>query len=185
MKLALDPGHGFSNKTSGSYDCGACAGGIQEADLALQWALTLKWALVQAGIACWLSRADDRDAAPVGNRDERARAAGCTHFLSIHANAGSILTSGVETFFRDGEDQKFACIVHAACLRATGLRDRGVRNERETAVHRLAVMDFRGPCALVEVGYLTCPRDRRIIAARETRVRFAAELAKRLRALGS
>jgi N-acetylmuramoyl-L-alanine amidase len=42
LKIALDAGHGYENRQQGSYDSGAVGGGIQEADIALQWALTGK-----------------------------------------------------------------------------------------------------------------------------------------------
>jgi N-acetylmuramoyl-L-alanine amidase len=183
MKLCIDPGHGMGNKGAGAYDPGAQAAGVSEADVNLAWALTLKWVLEQAGISCWLTRDDDRDQDPVSTRAARAQAAGCSRFLSIHCNAGNGSASGVETYCRDAEDRQWASIVQACAVKATGLSDRGVRPESETAVGRLAVMGFHGPCALVELGYLDSKRDRQRLLSRECRLAFAQALAVSLKKL--
>lgn len=176
-KLAIDPGHG--NKNSGpGYDTGARAGGLSEADVVLAWGLTLQWVLRQAGIPVWMTRDDDSDAAPVATRDNRATAAGCSHFLSLHTNAPR--GSGIETFYKDDADRGFANVVHAAALEALGLPDRGIRHESQTHVGRLAIMAFPGPCALLELGYITSPRDRKVLASRDHRLAFARALAGRL-----
>ncbi len=181
MKLAIDPGHGNANKAAGQYDPGACAGGVAEADVTLAWALTGKWVLGRAGVLVWLTRDDDKDPDPVSTRDDRAESARCTHFLSLHANAGPVRVTGVETFYRDEADLRFARRVHVAMLAATGLPDRGIRNERETQVGRLAVMGFDGPCALVEIGYLTNKRDRQVMLSRDVRLAFWQALAPALK----
>ncbi len=183
MKLCIDAGHGNANKAAGKYDPGACAGGVAEADVTLAWALSGKWVLTQGGVLAWLTRDDDRDPDPVSTRADRAEASGCTHFLSLHANAGPAQASGVETFYRDEADLRFARLVHVAMLAATGLRDRGIRNERETEVGRLAVMGFDGPCALVEIGYLTNKMDRQVMQTRDVRIAFWRALIPELRRL--
>lgn len=76
MKLAIDPGHGMSNRKPGVYDPGACAGGYAEAEIALAWALTGKHIAKEFGIEVWLSRDDNTDPDPVGTRDNRAAAPG-------------------------------------------------------------------------------------------------------------
>lgn len=184
MKLAIDPGHGMGNRGAGKgYDPGAQAGGISEADVTLSWALTLRWILGKAGIDLWLTRDDDSDEDPVATRAARAQAVRCTHFLSIHANAGPETASGVETFYRDSADRTWAGPLHVATVEATRLSDRGVHPETQTAVGRLAVMGFNGPCALVELGYLTNPGDRRVLQLRERRIAWAAGVLEVLRAL--
>jgi N-acetylmuramoyl-L-alanine amidase len=65
IKLCIDPGHGMGNIVSGRFDPGASGGGLTEADIVLQWALTGKWVADQLGIAVFLTRDDDRDEDPV------------------------------------------------------------------------------------------------------------------------
>lgn len=173
MKLCIDPGHGFANRRPGVYDPGAMSFGHAEADIALQWALTGKWVLTRGGIAVWLTRDDDSDPDPVGTRDDRAEAAGCTHFLSLHCNAADTgLIHGTETFYRDEADRKWAKFVQNAALAALGGHDRGVKPEGDSQHNRLAVFDFDGPCALLELGFITNPMDRQQMLLRTNRVKF-------------
>lgn len=182
MKIAIDPGHGMSNRNPGSYDPGACAGGVSEADVALQWALTLKWVLTRHGYGVWMTRDDDRDSDPVQTRDDRAKAAGCGLFLSIHLNSSdSPSARGVETFYRDSRDKELAAIVQRACLDATGSKDRGLKTEGQSQHSRLAVLDFDGPACLLETGFVSNASDRRVLLLRETRLAFAENLAQGLR----
>ncbi len=177
-RLCIDPGHGMGNVSSRVYDPGAHNGGVDEADVVLLVALALKWVLAQAGLKVWLTRDDDRDADPVSTRARRAAEAGCTHLLSLHCNAGG--GSGVETYYRDANDRAFAAIVHAAALEATGLPDRGIKPEWQSQHPRLAVLAFRGPACLVELGFLDNDRDRKVLLSREVRLAFARGLARRL-----
>lgn len=171
----------MSNRSAGVYDPGACDGGVSEADVALQWALTLKWVCAKNGIAVYMTRDDDRDPDPVGSRDDRAERAGCTHFLSIHLNSSSDpVARGTETFYRDSKDKAFAAIVQASCLKATGFRDRGLKSESDSQHTRLAVFDFDGPACLLETGFVSSPADRKVLLSRDTRIAFAEALVKAL-----
>lgn len=178
-KICLDPGHGFSNVKMGRYDPGAVADGVAEADVALQFALTLKWVLGRAGAEVFLTRDDDRDSVPVWKRDDLAREAGCTHFLALHCNAGPVTASGTETYYRDAPDLDWARVVQQAAL-AMGMRDRGVKHESATRHKRLAVLNFGPPACLLELGFLTSPLDRRKLVSRESRLAFASALLKAL-----
>lgn len=179
MKLAIDPGHGMSNRKPGVYDPGACAGGYAEAEIALQWALAGKHIANEFGIPVWLSRDDDSDPDPVGARDNRALAAGCTHFLSLHMNAGG--GKGTEVFYRDGEDLAFGKVVLDAAVSAMGSFSRGMKTEGSSQHSRLAVLDFPGPAALLEIGFIDNANDRRRALDRDARIAFWRGLFERLR----
>lgn len=173
MKLAIDCGHGMGNARPGVYDSGAAAGGVTEADVALQIGETVKFYCLQAGIACHMIRTGRADANPVGGRDEEAERAGCTHFLSIHLNAGPASATGTETLYRDKTDMLFAAKVQKAALDAWGLKDRGLKPETASQHSRLAVFDFNGPCCLLETGFVTSAKDRAALLSRENRIEFA------------
>lgn len=179
MKLAIDPGHGSGNIGT-SYDPGAVAAGHTEAALVLQLALTGKWVLTHEGIAVWLTRDDDSDHTPVSTRDDRAEAAGCDKFLSLHMNAAGALAHGTETYYRDNADKLWAARVQAAALEAFGLRDRGLKHESVTRHGRLAVLGFDGPACLLEVGFITNSLDRRAVLDRDNRIKFWQLLAEAL-----
>ncbi|MGC4043505.1 MAG: N-acetylmuramoyl-L-alanine amidase [Armatimonas sp.] len=154
MKLCIDPGHGNSNRKSGVYDPGAEYGKDTEAAIVLEWALTGKWIAKERGIPVFLTRDDDSDPTPVSTRDDRAEQAGCTHFLSLHCNAASGSAHGTETYYRDSQDKAFAQKIQQAALKALELRDRGLKTESDSQHTRLAVLDFKGPASLLELGFI-------------------------------
>lgn len=176
MKLCIDPGHGFNNRGNNKYDPGACAGGVAEADIALQWGLTLKWVCAQNGIDVWMTRDDDKDSDYVGTRDNRANAEGCTHFISLHCNAATAQASGAEVFYRDNADYIFGKKVLAAALSAMGSKDRGMKTESQSQHSRLAVMDFKGAACLLEIGFITNTAERTKMLDRDVRLAFAQKL---------
>lgn len=182
IKLCIDPGHGFGNKKPGVYDPGTVALGHQEADIALQWALTGKWCCQEAGIKFFLTRDDDSDTTPVGRRDDRANAEGCTHFISLHCNAPPS-GHGTETFYRDNRDLILAKIVQSSALSALGLANRGVKHESDAARKELAVFGFDGPCALLEIGFLGNRVDLSAMLVRDNRIAFWRRLIGELKAL--
>lgn len=181
MKLAIDPGHGMSNKRDNVFDPGAVAAGVRECDIALEWALTGKFILPQYGINHFLTRDDNLDEVPVGRRDDMAAAAHCTHFLSIHCNAADGKATGVEVYYRDISDRAFAQLVLDSLVEATGLKSRGLKRESESQHSRLAVLDFGPPACLAEIGFLDNPHDRSVIRNREVRLKFWAGLCRRLK----
>lgn len=179
-KLGIDPGHGSSNIRPGVYDPGAVSGSHSEAAYVLQLGLTGKWVLNNAGIAVYMTRDDDSDVTPISTRDDKAEAAGCTHFISLHMNAASLTATGTETFYRDSTDKAWAQIVQDAALEAFGLRDRGLKHESETRHGRLAVLGFDGPACLLEAGFITNMGDRNRINERERRIKFWTIIAEAL-----
>lgn len=182
MRLAIDPGHGLSNRAPGVYDPGVVAGGVAEADVALLWALAGRHILRRAGLLTWLTRDDDDDDAPLADRVHQARQAGCTHLISLHCNGSADPgATGTETYYRDQADQELAAVAQGAGLYALGLRDRGLRREAQSQHSRLAILEFGGPACLVELGFLSNPEDRRRLLERPCRVAFWERLAAVLR----
>lgn len=181
MKICLDPGHGMGNRKAGVFDPGAEGSGTDEAAVTLEWALTGKFLLPKQDIEVFLTRDDQTDPTPVGTRDDRAKAAKCTHFISIHCNSANGKASGIEVFYRDTVDKAFAGHVMTALAAATGLPIRGLKKESESQHSRLAVLDFGPPACLIEIGFIDNPKDRKIITSKATRVRFFELLAQKLK----
>lgn len=179
MKIAIDAGHGMKNRGE-RYDPGAvvqAAGArFEEADVALAYALALRRALAERGAETFSTRSDRNDPAPVGMRARRAERAGCTHLVSLHLDASADLRArGTTTFFRSVEkDRAFAERLHRAALIATGFPDRGLRQRRDLAVLRFAP----GPCALIELGFLTHPEDRAFLQSEAHRLAVCRALAE-------
>jgi N-acetylmuramoyl-L-alanine amidase len=185
MKICIDAGHGLGNRNAG-YDPGAVGGGLEEADIALAWALTGKWVFERAGIDVFLTRSSDAESAPVGGRDDEARHAGCTHFVSIHCNAAGWTVRGTETIYRDARDKPWAELVQGAAVMAVRSSNRGVKQEssiiREGKPLRLSVLDFPGPACLLETAFISNGSDRVRLVSRAVRIAFWEGLARRLNA---
>ena len=181
MKVCIDPGHGNYN-TGPRFDSGATADQAKEADVCLSWALTLKHVLTQNGIEVFMTRDDNTDKTPVGQRDNRAEQAGCTHFISIHCNASAdSRANGTEGYYRDNKDKALAQIVYDCMTGAMNSGKRGLKPEGSSQHNRLAVFDFDGPCTLIEIGFITNQSDRDKMLKTVTRLAFADALVKRLK----
>ena len=170
MKICIDPGHGKANKKWGSYDPGATHGGVQEASLALAYAIELRDLLSMRDIPVFMTRTSKDDPAPLGLRCRRATEAGCTHLVSLHFNAAeNEQANGVEVLYRRPEDRQLAERIVHALGSALGLRVRGaiVRDD-------LTILRFPGPAVLIEFGFLPNAHDRAVVTS-EPRYREALQ----------
>lgn len=165
MKIAIDPGHGLSNRKNDVFDPGATqkvgAETFAEADITLRYGLTLRKVFQDNGIETFMTRSSSADQAPLGRRASRARVAGSTHFISLHLNASdSPQAHGVEIQFRDDtKDKPLAERIQTKLLNITGLNDHG--NDKRLD---LAVLKFTpGPAVLIELGFITNNNDRNFL----------------------
>jgi N-acetylmuramoyl-L-alanine amidase len=160
MKVCIDPGHGMSNKKSGVFDPGCTHDEngtlFREADIVLKYGLALKEVLRDKSIDVFMTRDDNTDPAPVSGRAASAKAAGCDRFVSIHVNAAEDETAhGLEVLYNDNADKALAQKMQTALIAATKLRDRGIKQRPD-----LAVLKFKGPAVLVELGFIDNDKDR-------------------------
>jgi N-acetylmuramoyl-L-alanine amidase len=156
--VALDPGHGMSNRRAGVYDPGACAFGKKEAEIAMDWANELRIVLQTRGHKVIRTRISSSDPAPVGERAGIAKEYGCEIMLSIHCNAANGQANGTETFYRGEGNKPMAEKINAALCKALGTKSRGVKTEGASQHARLAVMAFQ-PCFLIELGFIDNAND--------------------------
>ena len=159
MTIILDPGHGLSNRRSGTFDPGAVSGGIREADVAMDWANELRAILVAQRHLVVRTRIDHSDPAPIGQRAKIAAKFRGEIMLSIHCNAANGQAHGTETFYRGAANNAKAQAINAAAVCALGTRDRGAKLESSSQHARLAVMAFQ-PCFLLEIGFIDHIGDR-------------------------
>jgi N-acetylmuramoyl-L-alanine amidase len=160
MKVAIDPGHGNSNRNPGIYDPGAehLSHGIkyQEADIALRYGLALKDVLRAQQINVFMTRENATDDAPVGERAGNAERAGCDIFVSLHLNDNeSESANGLEVLYRDSKYKPLASAMHDALIKTTGFKPRGPKQRLD-----LAVLKFEGPAVLIELGFISNDGDR-------------------------
>jgi N-acetylmuramoyl-L-alanine amidase len=160
MKIAIDPGHGMSNRRRGIYDPGAthCENGTQfkEAEIALKYGLTLKDILRSRYVDVFMTRDDEQDYAPVGERAANARNAGCDVFVSLHLNDfDDDAANGIEVLYGNEHSRQLAQRLQDALVAATKFRDRKIKKRTD-----LAVLKFDGIAALIELGFIANDNNR-------------------------
>lgn len=160
MRLMLDPGH------TGQSDPGAVAGGVREADIALDVARRVADLLQGApGIEVHLTRTTHGDlAVPYTQRTDLqarcdlANAWPADLFLSIHCNAASNPDAyGLETYIHTNAPaatEEIGRSLHTA-LAPLARADRGLKRAN---FHVLR--ETRMSAVLVELGFLTNAQDR-------------------------
>lgn len=195
--IVIDPGHGGENAGTRSV-----LGHHYEKEYTLDWALRLQSLLATVpGLTVILTRSNDVDLA-LSNRVAFAEAHNAGLFLSLHFNsAGPENVDGLETYCLtpvgmpsnlvrgsdeaaetfpnnafDAKNLQLAMRVHRALLQVNGHYDRGVRRARFPGVLR----GQRCPAILVEGGYLSSPREARMIANPAYRQKLAEALAMAL-----
>ena len=179
--IALDPGHGGS-------DPGAIGPtGLQEKQVTLPIAEYLKSILEAKGAKVILTRTTDVDvygphASGVDELQARVNVANGNQadaFISIHINSFSNPNvGGIATYYFDGSDQskKLASSVQEQIAEHNGFNgDRGIQ-PGNLYVLRHSLM----PSILVELGFISNPKEEGHLKESETQKDFANELAKGL-----
>lgn len=161
MRVAIDPGHGMSNRKKGVYDPGATheEGGVryEEADITLKYGLSLKDVFRQRLHQVFMTRDDNTDNAPVGERAGNAEEAGCEVFISLHVNdVEDDKAQGLEVLYL--ESKELAQKLQDALVKVTGFKDRGIKYR-----DNLAVLKFNGPVVLIELGFIANDHDREFL----------------------
>jgi N-acetylmuramoyl-L-alanine amidase len=193
--IVIDPGHGGENAGARSI-----LGSHYEKEFTLDWGRRLASLLSAKGWQVCLTRTSDADLA-LSNRVAVAEQRKADLFVSLHFNssAPNEEQAGLETYcltpsgmpssltrgFEDDSTQTFpnnsfdvqnlqlACSVHRAVLRVNGNHDRGVRRARFPGVLR----GQQRPAILIEGGYLSNPREARLIAESGYRQKLAEAVA--------
>jgi N-acetylmuramoyl-L-alanine amidase len=197
--IVIDPGHG--GVQTGTH---SVVDGRYEKEFTLDWALRLVPLLEANGWQVFLTRTADAEVA-LSNRVMIAEAHQADVFISLHFNSSGSDSrqAGLETYCStpagmpsnltrnyadtwsqyfpnnsfDAENLQLAVRLHTALLRATGEEDRGVRRARFIGV----LHGQRHPAVLLEGGYLSNPREAKLIATPEFRQRLAQAVADALK----
>jgi N-acetylmuramoyl-L-alanine amidase len=195
--IVLDPGHGGDQTGTRS-----AFNNHFEKEYALDWALRLQSLLSSAGWRVFLTRTTDHDIS-LSNRVAFAEKVKADLFISLHFNwtphadqAGletycttppgmnSSVTRGYEDDATlafpnnsyDAQNFSLAMKVHRAILETSKTLDRGVRRARFMVVLR----GQKRPAILIEGGYLSNPREARLVATQDYRQRLAEAVAHAL-----
>lgn len=160
MKVAIDPGHGMSNRQTNVFDPGAThvENGTrhEEASITLKYGLTLKDSFRARQQDVFMTRDDNQDHAPVGQRAGNAKAAGAKTFISLHLNdSDNDSANGLEVLFRGNDDKPLAQKLQKALVQVTGFSDRGIKQRND-----VAVLNFQGVAVLIELGFIANDQNR-------------------------
>lgn len=163
MKVAIDAGHGMSNRRKHFYDPGAThvedGFEYQEADIALLYAQQLKDTLLACGIESFLTRRSEKDHAPYRERVRNARASKCDLLISFHLNDfEDDSANGLEVLYNTKKDLELAKKLQTKLSRIAGMRSRGTKHRPE-----LAVLKFTGPSVLIELGFIGNDKNREVL----------------------
>lgn len=153
--VVVDAGHG-------GKDPGAVVAGVKEKDVVLDIVLRI-FELARGGpVEVVLTRATDRYVG-LKERVKFAEEVGAALYLSVHANyLSDTRVHGIEVWVdntrKPGDPSwRLARAVLRELVSITGAPDRGVHSQK------LYLRHTRLPAALVEVGYLTNPAERRLL----------------------
>jgi N-acetylmuramoyl-L-alanine amidase len=176
FRICLDPGHGGKDR----WNRGPT--GYVEADGVLDIALECGKPLKENGLDVIYTRTSDVNLTWTNKylRDLPARAQFANQhkanfFVSIHTNAGSKFSGGIETFCykRGGKGECLAQSIQKALVEALGLQDRGVK-EANFAVLRETDM----PAVLIEVAFHSNPEEEALLKDPAFRKKAAEAIAK-------
>ena len=144
--ISIDAGHG-------GHDPGAVQNGVNEKDITLEVAKKLDSALKKEGYDIVMTRDKDvyvelKERADIANRNNS------DIFISLHCNSFSSESAhGIEVLYnpnRSGSKQ-LAQLVLDELVKATGARNRGIKERPELAVLKHTTM----PAILVEMGFIS------------------------------
>lgn len=141
--IMIDAGHGGT-------DPGTSGSGRFEKEFNLSVALKVKALLDKEPYLKPLMTRSDDTYITLANRVKLAEANKVDLFLSIHGNSSTVPgPNGTETYYSRDSSKAFADIVHKHLLKATGLKDRGVK---KASLH--VTRETTMPAILLESGFL-------------------------------
>jgi N-acetylmuramoyl-L-alanine amidase CwlD len=165
--IVIDPGHGGKDPGALSRSWG------HEKKIVLDISKALRDILAKRGYRVRLTREKDTFL-PLKARTKLATKQNANLFISIHANAfSSRRVSGIETFYSDTKSRRLASTVHKQLIRATKAKDRGVRHAPFRVLN-----DTKVPAILIEVGFMTNPKEAKKLATKTYQRQIATAIAK-------
>ena len=171
MKICIDPGH------SGPAEPGACCEGFTEAAVNVQVALVLAKLLEKGGHKVVLTRQDDIEDDSLKWRADVAYKYRTHIFVSLHCNSfKDPAANGSEVWHYTGssEGQRLARCIQNALVSHCGTTDRGVKHNNEWTVLRDTVC----PAVLVEMAFISNPKERELLTDTMLQRQFAVAIAK-------
>ncbi len=181
--VAIDPGHG-------GPDPGAVgASGVLEKDVTLAIALKLEQVLTQAGVATVMTRTGDYDLVrgedvahrqreDLIRRAELVNESGAQVLLSLHANSfPEAAWFGAQTFYLNEDSTSFSLATHVQAALVRELQELGPNRRRAAEADLRILRDVQVPAVVVEVGFLSNPREEQLLQQADYQGRVAQAIA--------
>ncbi|CAN5733901.1 hypothetical protein BH20VER1_BH20VER1_27510 [soil metagenome] len=168
--IVIDPGHG-------GHDRGGVPGQrISEKMLTLDVSQRLRRILEASGYRVVMTRNSDVFI-PLGTRTAIANSYRGATFVSVHFNsARRVGANGIETYYYRGDSGGLAANIHRHVVAVTPTDNRGIRRRGFFVLRRTSV-----PSVLVELGFLTNPREGGLASNPAYRQRLAEAVARGIR----
>jgi len=149
VKVFIDPGHGGT-------DSGAVGNGLQEKNITLQIATSLRDILLNEyeDVSVMLSRTSDQTVS-LSERTDAANNWGADYYLSIHINSGG--GTGFESYIYPGVGSPtttYQNIIHEEVLKVVDFADRG-----EKTADFFVLRNSKMPALLTENGFVDNTND--------------------------
>lgn len=183
MLVCIDPGHG-------GYDPGAVGpGGTREKDITLAIALLVGKLLQSAGIQVAYTRTGDAVPWPsdlsqdLAARTKIANLTKANAFLSVHANSGAATALGMEIYTTRGQgpaDPIAESIVKAWSQVFPGgaIRKDLTDGDSDKEANYYVLANSKMPAVLVEVGFLSNPREEQVLKTVDFQAKAALAIAQ-------
>ncbi len=155
--LYIFAGH-TADKKSPKYDPGASGNGYTEAELTVRTRDKLVAKLVAKNSKVVI----DNDYDSLAQVLAKAPVKASDVILDIHYNAGPTLATGLEVIIPDRNtllERDYATQMSLVCANTLGIKNRGVKTEKDTARKTLAVMREEGSNFLIEVCFISNKSD--------------------------
>lgn len=174
--LVLDAGHGGTDTGSD-----ACVGSWEEKDYNLDFVLRLQKQIQWEGWKVYCTRMDDRPIS-LSDRVNFANEVEADYFVSIHCNSSDeIEGTGLEALYKSNAYKAESKDLAAACMKdlamATGLKHRDLLDGQGIYIIRKSNM----PTVLLEMGFLTDPKDVAYLSKEEKREKMMKTLCNTLK----
>ncbi len=181
--ILIDAGHG-------GIDGGAVGvTGLVEKDVVLDIALRLRRLFKRAGVYVVMTREDDRDLADesinnlygrkrndLNKRVDMINKSDAVLFISIHANSfPESIWSGAQTFYPSGDEES---VLLAQSIQGQLVADLGPNNRKAKSAELYILENSKIPGVLVEVGFLSNPREEGLLKDPDYREKVAIAIRK-------
>lgn len=160
--IYLIAGHNTEYNNGKSPDPGAVANGLKEADLTKNIRDLIYKRIKQLSPKEFVTKDDDKDSLSQVIAKIKPKITSNDILLDIHYNSASPSATGIECFVSNNAGQKSKDIANEICVTTsdiTGLKNRGVKTESQSARGKLGILNMRGSAVIWEVGFISNMKD--------------------------